>query len=634
MRDSVLPQHQSCPAPSADADVPTSSGFLMDALQSLYDIMPPNTAAPSASVPSPPSASEEHQATADWINRLMLAQQQTGNTNPGVYAAQSPLANRSNKQQQQQQPQQPPLQSPNHAFPSASNSMPDTARPRCLPPPNTFPVIVRTLHRDGTGPDILLTPSPPATGTADADNAYCTSSLNTNHVMQHGAIGTIISQDLGDAHQETILYTPPSHTELLSGESTDSLLSGTLPSPLEMSGFDNPHIFDANVALLQQQYYSKNSNGQYGLIDDYLSPGPMHYYSSSRSPSPALSEDSDMYSDNHSDAYDTSSASNQNRMPLPFSLSSSPNGSFPATPASSSGSNTNVTRSNDFLDPSSAAASDASNRRARRWSAGSLGAPISRARSRSVSSVRSTSSSKSAATAGVSTGNGSNTNATKEPLRCDICGKEFPRKFNLTSHLVSHTSERPYPCSYCEKSFKRKPDLYRHERMVHVPFGCDRCRTRFATEDELKCHECQIPLDSNGDGGGLQVPEIKCLGVSPSNNVAYNAFSRPSTSVPGSPLPLPLLSSHLPHPSLSSLSPNVSPNISQMLQHQQPHYTPPNSNASLVGFPGTDFSLSMSNFNVLGGNNTIVFPVLNVGDSNAGGSIGDGQSSSDTPWST
>ncbi|TPX31710.1 hypothetical protein SmJEL517_g05011 [Synchytrium microbalum] len=334
---------------------------------------------------------------------------------------------------------------------------PTTDRPRTLSRPNTLPSMLpsivrtehdsraRTLTRNGSSPNIILTPSPP--DTTDTDS-------------------------LAELQQPTVLYTP-APLLVVPQQHTDSLLAR--PSPLDdmLERFANPQLFDSNAAFEgnnpndNARYNNSNSfdaydaYGQFSNMDGFLSNdggsqsgsgGVLYGTGGSRSPSPAPSEDSEWNSDAGSDyAYDA--------VHSPFGTPASPSGSLkslPIPPATS-----------DFLDPSSAG--DA---RSRRWSAGSIGTP--RRRSRSISSVRSNSSSKSS----------------KEPLVCPKCEKQFPRKFNLTSHMVSHTSDRPYPCQYCEKAFKRRPDLYRHERMVHVPFGCDKCKSRFATEDALRDHAC------------------------------------------------------------------------------------------------------------------------------------------------
>ncbi|KAF9133179.1 hypothetical protein BGW39_010392 [Mortierella sp. 14UC] len=74
------------------------------------------------------------------------------------------------------------------------------------------------------------------------------------------------------------------------------------------------------------------------------------------------------------------------------------------------------------------------------------------------------------------------------------CGRVFPRKFNLNSHLVTHNPdvERPFKCeeSGCDKAFVREGDLNRHQS-VHQQasaFHCSTCNTGFARKDTLLRH--------------------------------------------------------------------------------------------------------------------------------------------------
>ncbi|CAH2065054.1 unnamed protein product, partial [Iphiclides podalirius] len=51
---------------------------------------------------------------------------------------------------------------------------------------------------------------------------------------------------------------------------------------------------------------------------------------------------------------------------------------------------------------------------------------------------------------------------------CHYCGKGFPTKVQLESHIRTHTGERPFICEYCPTTFSQKSNLYKHNRQVHL----------------------------------------------------------------------------------------------------------------------------------------------------------------------
>ncbi|CAO3591908.1 unnamed protein product [Absidia cylindrospora] len=75
---------------------------------------------------------------------------------------------------------------------------------------------------------------------------------------------------------------------------------------------------------------------------------------------------------------------------------------------------------------------------------------------------------------------------------CDFdgCGKVFGRKYNLSSHRVTHYAERKFFCDHCTKAFVRRHDLKRHTR-IHTgetPHKCTYCDRGFGRADALQRH--------------------------------------------------------------------------------------------------------------------------------------------------
>ncbi len=83
--------------------------------------------------------------------------------------------------------------------------------------------------------------------------------------------------------------------------------------------------------------------------------------------------------------------------------------------------------------------------------------------------------------------------------KCRYCGKTFDRKFNLDSHLITHTADKPWACEVCGKAFARESDCRRHTKghtdevaytcsgrlSDGTPWGCGRS---FARSDTLANH--------------------------------------------------------------------------------------------------------------------------------------------------
>ncbi|KAJ8704921.1 hypothetical protein PYW08_012241 [Mythimna loreyi] len=81
---------------------------------------------------------------------------------------------------------------------------------------------------------------------------------------------------------------------------------------------------------------------------------------------------------------------------------------------------------------------------------------------------------------------------------CHHCGKGFPTKVQLESHIRSHTGERPFICEYCPTTFSQQSNLYKHNRQVHLNIKSKRYPIVKRKEDkppELPMLEHSQPLD-------------------------------------------------------------------------------------------------------------------------------------------
>ncbi|XP_068998341.1 zinc finger protein 721-like [Embiotoca jacksoni] len=108
--------------------------------------------------------------------------------------------------------------------------------------------------------------------------------------------------------------------------------------------------------------------------------------------------------------------------------------------------------------------------------------------------------------------------AGKKSLQCDVCGKAFRYKSDVTRHYRTHTGEKPYICNICGKRFSQSTPLKNHVRshtgekqyscelcgqgfndtgsmLYHLrthtgekPFPCNTCGKRFIDASHLKEH--------------------------------------------------------------------------------------------------------------------------------------------------
>ncbi|XP_067635816.1 zinc finger protein 585A-like [Eurosta solidaginis] len=75
---------------------------------------------------------------------------------------------------------------------------------------------------------------------------------------------------------------------------------------------------------------------------------------------------------------------------------------------------------------------------------------------------------------------------------CPYCGMKKPTKYELRSHINSHTKERQWSCTNCSSVFSSSANLGRHLRVVHKglrEFACSYCDERFGKKETLRHHE-------------------------------------------------------------------------------------------------------------------------------------------------
>lgn len=86
---------------------------------------------------------------------------------------------------------------------------------------------------------------------------------------------------------------------------------------------------------------------------------------------------------------------------------------------------------------------------------------------------------------------GSQLSISEKRYGCDLCGKEFKKKQTLRDHLAVHTGVRNEPCSVCGKLFFTKLSAYCHKVQAHStvrPYKCTICEATFPLRSFLTRH--------------------------------------------------------------------------------------------------------------------------------------------------
>ena len=82
------------------------------------------------------------------------------------------------------------------------------------------------------------------------------------------------------------------------------------------------------------------------------------------------------------------------------------------------------------------------------------------------------------------------------PSKCDICGKTYTRKYNLTRHKLTHGPSPCLPCHKCHKNFSRSDTLKSHicGGEKNPAFKCEICCKLFSRKGNLKFHKIKCEL--------------------------------------------------------------------------------------------------------------------------------------------
>lgn len=82
------------------------------------------------------------------------------------------------------------------------------------------------------------------------------------------------------------------------------------------------------------------------------------------------------------------------------------------------------------------------------------------------------------------------TNMHSDEFQCDFCNMAFTIKSDLFEHRNVHTDQK-FKCEQCERTFWKKSNLFSHQRYAHFNirrFECNECGKRYPYRSHLRTH--------------------------------------------------------------------------------------------------------------------------------------------------
>jgi KRAB domain-containing zinc finger protein len=82
----------------------------------------------------------------------------------------------------------------------------------------------------------------------------------------------------------------------------------------------------------------------------------------------------------------------------------------------------------------------------------------------------------------------------EQNFKCDECNFSTKTKASLKLHKKRHSSAKPFSCEICGRKFKKKGHLQRHQSIHRTTkdFECKTCGKMFKTRDCLRRHERNV----------------------------------------------------------------------------------------------------------------------------------------------